>query len=246
MNGAEPPPVTVETGRIDLPSASLLHESTPLSNRNHSCLLARLARGIQRGVISSLFRRATRRVHHGLTVGIVTGSFDVEVAFDRMVAGLDLLAHYEPSIVARLRHDAKGILVWEREISSGVASWHFGIKLIFANARFLCDPETTSADVAAMLVHEATHARLDRLGYGSDRRARIEALCFRRERAFARRLPDSQGLLEEIERQLQRDPSYWADTVHLQRVADELTKLGVPAWVIRVIQRVSRRRAAER
>jgi hypothetical protein len=50
-----------------------------------------------------------------------------------------------------LRQDAHGILVWERETSS-VASWHYGAKLVIIDARFLFDPDTTSANIAAMLV----------------------------------------------------------------------------------------------
>jgi hypothetical protein len=177
-------------------------------------------------------------------VGVVTGSFEAELAFDRIAAGLELLACYDPSILACLRRDAQGILVWETESSSAVASWHYGVKLIIVDARFLCDPDTTPAKIAATLVHEATHARLDRFGYPPDKRARVEALCFRRERAFARRLPDADVLVAEIDHQLQREPSYWADDAHVQRVVDELTKRGVPLWLIRTIQRLSGRRAA--
>jgi hypothetical protein len=92
--------------------------------------------------------------------------------------------------------------VWETESSTAVAWWHYGVKLIIVDARFLCDPETTPANIAATLVHEATHARLDRIGYAPEKRARVEGLCFRRERAFARRLPDSHELVAEIDRQL--------------------------------------------
>lgn len=196
-----------------------------------------LARRIQRDVIVSLFRRAVRRRVHGLTVGVAADSCDAETAFDRVAAGLDLLARHQPSIVARLRQDAQGILVWE--VSGGGASWHYGVTLIIIDARFLCSPETSSANVAAVLVHEGTHARLDRFGYAPEMRARVEAACFRRERRFARRLPDSQELLAEIERQLLRDPSYWADDAHTQRVRDELAIRGVPAWFIRALKRLS-------
>jgi hypothetical protein len=203
-----------------------------------------LARRIQRGIIRSLFRGATHRLIQGLPVRLVTGSFEAEAAFDRIASGLALLACYHPPILARLRRDAQGILVWETESSSALAAWHFGVKLIIVDARFLFDRETTPAKIAATLAHEATHPRLDQFGYPPEKRARIEALCFRRERAFARRLPDSHELVAEIERQLQRDPSYWADDAHAQRVVDELAKRGVPGWLIQTIRRLSGRRAA--
>jgi hypothetical protein len=203
-----------------------------------------LARRIQRGIIRSLFRGATHRLIQGLPVRLVTGSFEAEAAFDRIASGLALLACYHPPILARLRRDAQGILVWETESSSALAAWHFGVKLIIVDARFLFDRETTPAKIAATLAHEATHRRLDQFGYPPEKRARIEALCFRRERAFARRLPDSHELVAEIERQLQRDPSYWADDAHAQGVVDELAKPGVPGWLIQTIRRLSGRRAA--
>jgi hypothetical protein len=203
-----------------------------------------LARRIQRGIIRSLFRGATHRLIQGLPVRLVTGSFEAEAAYDRIASGLALLACYHPPILARLRRDAQGILVWETESSSALAAWHFGVKLIIVDARLLFDRETTPAKIAATLAHEATHRRLDQFGYPPEKRARIEALCFRRERAFARRLPDSHELVAEIERQLQRDPSYWADDAHAQRVVDELAKRGVPGWLIQTIRRLSGRRAA--
>jgi len=172
-------------------------------------------------------------------VGVATHSCDAETILDRVAGSLDLVARHQPAIVARLGEDARGILVWEREMSGGVASWHYGVKLIIIDARFLCKPETTSAEIAAVLVHEGTHARLDRFGYAPEIRARVEAACFRRERRFVRCLPDSRELLADIERLLRRDPSYWFEDPRTQRVRDELAKLGVPAWLIRALKRLS-------
>ena len=56
--------------------------------------------------------------------------------------------------------------------------------------RFVTNPETTIERIASVIVHEATHARMERcgIGYAEDQRARIETVCFRRELAFAVRL----------------------------------------------------------
>jgi hypothetical protein len=46
-------------------------------------------------------------------------------------------------------------------------------------------------------------------------------------------------LLAEIERQLLGDPSYWADDARAQRIGGELATLGVPAWLMRALKRLS-------
>src|SRR2546427_9194317 len=57
---------------------------------------------------------------------------------------------------------------------------------LFPYTTLFRSPQTSAARLASTLVHEATHARLDRLGfrYAAERRARIEGICFRREIAF--------------------------------------------------------------
>ena len=58
--------------------------------------------------------------------------------------------------------------------------------------RFVVDEGTTPEMIASVIVHEATHARLFRMGIGYEegRRARVEQVCLRRELAFAAKLPD--------------------------------------------------------
>ena len=59
--------------------------------------------------------------------------------------------------------------------------------------RFLANPETSVEMIASTIVHEATHAKLERLGvsYAEDRRARIEAFFpSLRGEPLLRRFPD--------------------------------------------------------
>ena len=79
---------------------------------------------------------------------------------------------------------------------------------------YLCEKELAEradAVIAATLVHEAVHARLQRAGlrYWPDLRPRIEAVCVREEIAFVRLLAaagftDTERWLAWLDRRLQR------------------------------------------
>jgi hypothetical protein len=92
-------------------------------------------------------------------------------------------------------------------------------------------------------VHEATHARLMRCGIGYDEalRARVEAVCMRREIAFAAKLPDGKEITDRAKDNLERcaDGSYLTNVAFRQRYDDanisELRRLGCPAWLIQAL-----------
>ena len=66
---------------------------------------------------------------------------------------------------------------------------------------FVRAENTSAAQIASVIVHEATHARMMRLGFGYEepKRVRIEHICFGAQQAFARRLPDGEQLVKEVE-----------------------------------------------
>ena len=112
----------------------------------------------------------------------------------------------------------------------------------------LCDAQgfdaTTVEQIASTIVHEATHARLERYGieYEEPRRVKIEAICCRRELAFAVRLPGSAELQQDIARCLewyQTNPEQFRDArfqeAHTVGGIEALRYLGTPDWIIRAI-----------
>jgi hypothetical protein len=81
---------------------------------------------------------------------------------------------------------------------------------------------------------------LSRCGIGYDRkelRARVEAVCFRRERAFAAKLPNGELGVARIDRYLKfyADPEHWTDEVlskrHEEGSVEVLRYLGFPEWL---------------
>jgi hypothetical protein len=97
--------------------------------------------------------------------------------------------------------------------------------------------------IAATIVHEATHARLESCGieYVEGMRHRIEAICLRQEIAFAAKLPNGQELQEAAEHILTlcTGPGFWSKTSMRERdlagSLEALRYLGAPEWLLRVL-----------
>ena len=117
--------------------------------------------------------------------------------------------------------------------------------------RYVLGETMTLENIASTIVHEATHARLERWGiiYVEEKRTRIEAICLRRELNFLARLPDSESLREEIARTLEwatTNRDYYSDASFQEREDrgqfETLRYLGAPEWLISFLMRIVRRR----
>jgi hypothetical protein len=194
---------------------------------------------------SWLFGRAAKREINGIDVGILWREEEVhDCAFRKITAALDLIELHDPRSLMRLRAHADGILVFGR--GDYLGKWVSQARLIVLKEAYATSPSTEPAELASTLVHEGTHAWLDSRGlpYTADRRARMEAICFRNELAFARRLPEPGELISRVNRQLARDPEYWTDREIRQRAASHLRELGVPGWLVHFIGWLARQRTA--
>jgi hypothetical protein len=98
---------------------------------------------------------------------------------------------------------------------------------------YAVDSDTSSEELALTIVHEGTHARLRRHGFGYDEtiRARIERICIRNELAVARRFSDSGDLVEMKERSLAWDDKEWSDETIDREDAEYVRALG---WAARI------------
>lgn len=144
-----------------------------------------------------LVRVATSRIIDGLWVGVLGGAGKSEQIVDRVATALTLIKRYDPHRYHRTLSDLDGIVVW---LLYDVAVGRHDPKLNMGeiDIRFVLDESTTAELIAATIVHEATHARLKRcgVGYSESVRQRIEAVCFRQEMHFARKLPDGTQIEE--------------------------------------------------
>jgi hypothetical protein len=188
---------------------------------------------------------STSRMVDGLWVGTTEGKprpglRRVEDAL-RLIKDHDLLRYF------RVIHHLERI--WIHLLPSALAHYDRTLNACVFDERFL---ETMTLErIASTIVHEATHARLERWGvsYEEKARSRIEAICLRRELNFLTKLPDSETLQEEIVRTLEWLASgndYLSDVSFREREVqgqvETLHYLRAPRWLIRLALRIIRRR----
>lgn len=172
--------------------------------------------------------------------GIWIGSWRTPEDLMRVEHAMRLVKQHSPLHYSRIIRDLER--VWIYLLPGGLAAYKHSLKACLLDERFIADSATSVERIASAIVHEATHARLERCGiaYNEDQRARIEAICFRRELALAVRLPDSAKLQQEIAECLDWypvNPDYFRDSQAFERRAngeiEMLRHVGAPDWFIR-------------
>jgi hypothetical protein len=160
----------------------------------------------------------------------------------RVEGALLLVKQHSPMHYYRITRNLERI--WINLVPHGVAAYHHSLKACALDERFVDDPATSAEHIASAIVHEATHARLERCGiaYNEDQRARIEAICFRRELALAVRLLDGAKLQQGIKACLdwyKANPDYFREPQFRERFVngevEALRHLGAPKWLIRLL-----------
>ncbi len=128
---------------------------------------------------------------HGLPVRIVNSrpDIDTERVVRRLDAALELVARYAPRTYHRLRLDLSGFVV-ERFPCRG--AFFPESRECLVELTFTVNPQHGLPEIAASIVHEATHARVARRcgTLPPAQRAREERLCRRAELDLGLALPD--------------------------------------------------------
>ncbi|TGQ45915.1 hypothetical protein [Mesorhizobium sp. M00.F.Ca.ET.216.01.1.1] len=170
---------------------------------------------------------------------------------DRVVEALSLIRQYDPIRYRRLVRDLRRIWVWAIPYRGQFKKSTWTCEL---DQRFVLDEKTSSELIASVIVHEATHARLARVGieYREELRQRIEQVCIRRQLASIKGLPKATEAFDEAERMLDALPDMGDIAMAERAFAGELEAaryLGVPDWLLQKIviirERRSRRSAAK-
>lgn len=163
-----------------------------------------------------------------------------DLVLGRLRAALSLLKTYDPLRYTRLRHDLERICA--APITYPIACYVSRLRACEINPRYVLAEATTNELIASTIVHEATHARLMSrgIGYAEDIRARVEAVCIRRQLAFSRKLSSGQQACEHAKRQLLHCDSSTFMSASLSKLADdqgviELRALGVPEALIKAV-----------
>jgi hypothetical protein len=149
----------------------------------------------------------------------------------RVESALSLIRQYSPLDHARV---IRGLdRIWVTPALHGVGEYWRSINACILDERYLADPAVSIERIASTIVHETTHARIERYGieYSQELRKKIEAICIRRQLAFVRRLPNSAELQRDTASYLERSQASPERYIDAQYRRD----LGVPEWVERTI-----------
>jgi hypothetical protein len=176
----------------------------------------------------------SRRVD-GLWVGVA--SFEPEPILRRVEEALRLIQTYDQLRYDRLISDLER--VWVRDIPGAIGNFNKSMRACTLDREFVVAERSSPELIAGTIVHEATHARLDRCGidYSEELRSRIEAVCIRRELAFATKLPNGEQLRAQAASSLEFcvAQTLWTNVAmadrHDEAAVERLRQLGAPEWV---------------
>jgi hypothetical protein len=182
------------------------------------------------------------RVIDGLWIG--GSQSDPELALQRVEAALRLIERCAPLHYRRIKNSLTRI--WVRLVPHAAGCYLHSLNACLLDERVVASETTTVEWIASAIVHEATHARLEKWGirYNEAVRLRVERICIRRELDFVRHLSGVDALQEQITQSLDwcrdgnahyTDQNMWKDFD--QGSVEALRHMGTPAWVVAVIFR---------
>src|ERR1700716_3483824 len=124
------------------------------------------------------------RMIDGLWIG--SAQWDSEPALQRVEAALQLIERFAPLHYRRVKNNL--CRIWVRLVPHGAGCYLHSLNACLLDERVVASETTTLEWIASAIVHEATHARLEKRGIHYDQaiRHRIERICARRELDFAR------------------------------------------------------------
>jgi hypothetical protein len=146
---------------------------------------------------------AERYVVHGMPVRVINTRPDIRTdrVLERLSAALDLIARYAPRRYRRLPHDVSGFVV-ERFACRG--AFFPASRECLVELTFTVNPRHELPEIAASIVHEATHARVARTcrTRAPGQAAREERLCRRAELELGLALPDGAAVVQRAQASL--------------------------------------------
>ena len=187
-----------------------------------------------------MLRFSRSRYLDGLWIG--TWETEAEPILQRIEQALQLIKRNDHIRYDRLLRDLQR--VWVLLLPSSIAIFEYGIYTCEIDTRYCLAETTTPELLAAVIVHEATHARLRHcgIGYEEAQRPRIEEICLRREIAFGAKLPNGEAVRDQAERTLAlcATGGYWTSAAFRDRYIEGgveiLRYVGAPGWLTRIFR----------
>lgn len=200
------------------------------------------------GTLKTILRRAgadlpEHRTVRGLPVTLVNTRVDIQSkqVFARLDAALALIEQYQPWNFRRMHRDFARIEI-RRFPCRG--AFFPETRTCLVELTFVVNPDFTPTQVAATILHEAMHARLDNAGvrYDPACAAKHERFCRRAEVEFGMVAPDGGPVVERALASLASTDEEVAPVIDWElagrRVAEaDLAALSAPGWMKRAIAR---------
>ena len=154
------------------------------------------------------------------------GADEMEPIRGRIAAALSLIKSVAPVRYQCLRRDLPKVLVGA---THNRAECLFPVGICLLQFDYVTAADTTPERLALTLVHEGTHARLARAGFGYAEavRPRVERLCIASEVIVGRRFPGGEALVAGAERRWAQSDATWSDAAFHRRGIDALEELGL-------------------
>jgi hypothetical protein len=170
------------------------------------------------------------RIVRGIRVDVINTrpDIDTEQVFRRADAVLALVDRYQPWRASHLRRDLAMILV-QRFACRG--AYFPDLRACMLELTFMVNPGFSDAQVAATLVHEGMHARLDRFCeyFGvppfPEQRARHERICRRAELEWGLAVPDGGPVVQRALESLALEDEDVAPEVDWQEAARRVAEV---------------------
>jgi hypothetical protein len=240
-------------GRLQMPSFFMrkMHEAECTQLPTPAVNEIRHKRRKQNLITKLMLRTSVSRRVDGLWIGAFMKNADAEPVLQRVEEALDLIKTYDLPRYQRLIRDLDRI--WVTVLPDSLAHFSESIRACVLDERHVRNEANSLGRIALSIVHEATHARLQRCGIGYDGeelRARVEAVCFRSERRFAAKLPNGHQLCQLADQYLgsYANPEHWTDeafhTRYEKGVVEATRYLGFPDWLPKVFRPIRLLRAS--
>ena len=160
-------------------------------------MLARLFKKLQDLAARAADDRYTvRRTVRGLPVVVVNTrpDIDTEQVIARLDDALGLIERYQPWHFRRFHRDFSEIWVRRYPCRGAYLSQY---KACLVELTFTVNPDFTTAQIAATMLHEAMHARLDRrcIEHTAENAAKHDRFCRRAEIEFGRMVPGGEPIV---------------------------------------------------
>jgi hypothetical protein len=140
----------------------------------------------------------------GITVVIENGRPDIDSAqvLGRIERCLTLIERYVPHHFRHMQRDFNYIV--SKRFACRGAYFH-NERACLVELTFCVNPDFSDAEVAATILHEAMHARLDNLGFPLEMedRARQERFCRRAELEFGALVPGGEKVVERAQQTIE-------------------------------------------